>query len=173
MRFRLLLALLLVGCSPSAEIASRSNAIADRARIDLRAWERVGREAPQLEKDAAAGIKRAEATIQDTNQVHRSLTGVEDQTPWWAGLLGWIAGAVVAVCLVMVLWQTGLGTAIRVAIGWIPRKTRQDAELAAAMLNDTQQENPREYVAARRGADPLFDASFRKAKTSQQKPPAV
>jgi len=141
--------------------------------MDYREWERVGASCPALAAESKAGMKRAEADLADTNQVHRSLTGVEDETPWWAGMIGWVAVAVVAVCVVVVLWQTGLGTAVRVALGWIPRKVSRDAELAAAMLSDEQQENPREYVAARRAADPLFDASFRKAKTSQQKPPAA
>lgn len=170
---RWLLVILLAGCSPSAEIASRSNAIADRARVDIRSWERVGKECPELTGEATAGIKRAEATLADTNQVHRSLTGVEDQTPWWAGMIGWIAVAVVAVCIVVVLMQTGLGTAIRVAIGWIPRATKRDASLAAAMLNGDQAETPREYIAARRAADPYFDRAFQNAKQSQPKPPAA
>jgi hypothetical protein len=69
---------------------------------------------------------------------------------------------VVAVAVVVLLWQTGLGQAIRIAVGWLPRKKVSDAELAFSMLRPESKEDPREYVAARRGADPEFDAAWRR-----------
>ncbi len=76
--------------------------------------------------------------------------------------LVWVAGAVVAVAVVIVLWQTGIGQAIRVAIGWIPRKKERDADLAYRMLDEKSPEDAREYVAARRASDPEFDAAWRR-----------
>jgi hypothetical protein len=159
----ILLILLATSCSPSREIAERANGIAERAQDDLAAWDRVERAHKDMATEASRGRDRARANIVDAHRINRALTGVEDQTPWWAGMIGWIAVAVVCVCVVVALWQTGLGQVVRVAIGWLPRKKVQDAELAAAMLNDDSKENPREYIAARRAADPEFDAAFRKA----------
>ena len=159
-----LLTLAAAGCSPSAEIAMRANRIADRAREDAAAWTRAETAHPDLRGEADAGRKRADADIKDAFGVTVALTGVEDQVPWWASLLGWLAAAVGAVCVVVILWQTGLGTAIRVAIGWLPRRKVQEADLAVAMLDGDKAEGPREFVAAKRAADPVFDAAFRKAQ---------
>jgi hypothetical protein len=66
------------------------------------------------------------------------------------------------VAIAVILWQTGLGTAVRIAIGWLPRKKVIDADLAAGMLNPDKPEDAREYVAARRASDPEFDAAWRR-----------
>jgi hypothetical protein len=160
----IMLLLAAAGCSPSREIADRSNRIAERAQDDLAAWDRVERTHKDMATEASRGRDRARADIVDAHRINKALTGVEDQTPWWVGTLGWLAVAVIAVCVVVVIWQLGLGQIVRVAIGWLPRKDVQDADLAASMLNPDKPESAREYIAMRRGADPLFDAAMRKAQ---------
>lgn len=166
LRLAVIIVLLLTaaGCSPSREIADRANGIAERAQDDIAAWDRVERAHKDMATEASRGRDRARADIVDAHRINRALTGVEDQTPWWASVVGWIMVAVVAVCVVFALWQTGLGQVIRIAIGWLPRKKVQDAELAASMLDENNKENPREYIAARRASDPEFDAAWRKAQ---------
>lgn len=163
-----LLALAAAGCSPSAEIAYRANEIATRSREDIAAWDRVEAAHDDLRGEAKAGRARAEATIADTAGVHKALTGVEDQHPV-LNIMGWIAAAVIAVAIAVILWQTGLGTMIRVAIGWLPKPKVQEADMAVAMLDESKPERARELVAMKRGQDPLFDAAFRKAKAGEQK----
>jgi hypothetical protein len=77
-----------------------------------------------------------------------------------------IVAALIAV--IIVLWQTGLGNVVRIMIGWIPRKTQVEANLAADVLDESKPESAREYFAARR-ADPLFDAAFKKARAAKEK----
>jgi len=155
--------LCLGGCSPSAQIANRATDIAQRAREDNAAWTRIedGKADPGTE--ARAGRSRAEATIEDAHAIARLLTGVEDQHPILNTVV-WVAGAGIAIAVVVLLWQTGLGTAIRVAVGWLPRKKVASAELAADMLDAARPEGDREMVAAMRAADPEFDAAFRRAQ---------
>jgi hypothetical protein len=100
--------------------------------------------------------------------IHVSLSGVEDKTPAWMTMLTYGAIAVVAVALVIVLWQTGIGSAIRVAIGWLPRRKVVAAELAVDMLDPNRPEGDREYIAAMRAQDPMFDAAFRIAQTRRK-----
>jgi hypothetical protein len=97
-------------------------------------------------------------------RIHHRLPDTEDQTPAWLSTIGWVAIAVVAVAVVVLLWQTGIGQAVRIAIGWLPRRKVVDAELAAGMLDDSKPEDAREYVAARRASDPEFDAAWRRMK---------
>jgi hypothetical protein len=76
--------------------------------------------------------------------------------------------AIIAVAIVVVLWQTQLGTLIRVAIGWLPtRRKVSQAELAVDMLDPNRPEGDREFVAALR-QDPEFDSAYRKAQTRRK-----
>ena len=101
--------------------------------------------------------------------IHKEIPSIEDKVPQWLITLEWAIIAVVAVAAVVILWQTGIGQAIRVALGWIPRAKRQDAELAADMLDPHHKENAREYIAARRASDPEFNSAFTKARAARKK----
>jgi hypothetical protein len=70
--------------------------------------------------------------------------------------------AIIGIAIVVILWQTGIGQAIRVAIGWIPSNKRKEASLAKSVLDDNKPENIRELIAAKRLSDPEFDAAWRK-----------
>ena len=163
-----LLTLAAAGCSPSAEIAMRANRIADRSREDSAAWTRVAEVHEDLAGEAKAGRARADANIADAFGVTTALTGVEDQHPF-LDTMTWVAIAAAVVAGAVILWQTGLGQAIRVAVGWLPRRKVQEADLAVSMLDEARPEGPREFVAAKRAADPVFDACFRKAQAEERK----
>jgi len=74
-----------------------------------------------------------------------------------------VAGLVVLV----ILWQSGAFTAIRIAVGWLPRKKVAAAELALSTLDQDRPESERELVAALR-SDPEFDAAYRNAKRRKE-----
>ena len=146
-------AALLAGCSSLGKVSEHANEIRTEARL----LEAHGRETGDTQ------VVESSRRIYDlAAHIHERLPDLEDKEPAWVSTLVWVSAAVVSVALVVFLWQTGLGTAIRVAVGWIPRKKVSDAELAFSMLNPESQEDPREYVAARRGADPEFDAAWRR-----------
>lgn len=161
-----LIAVLLVGCSASERIAVETNSIGERAETIHRLAIRIGEvsDQPEVVTDAASIAVEAVAIRNGTQAIHAALPGVTDRTPWWADLLRWIAIAATGAALVWLVSATGLATAIRVAIGWIPRRKVQEAELAVAALDETKPEGLREVIAARRAADPVFDAAVRKAQ---------
>jgi len=150
---------LLAGCSPVQRIAQSSNDIRAEAQGLIQRGTETG------DAEVVARATRIDALA---SGIHVSLSGVEDKTPAWMTMLTYGAVAVVAVALVIVLWQTGIGTAIRVAIGWIPRRKVVAAELAVDMLDTDRPEGEREMVAVMRAQDPLFDAAFRKSKTRRK-----
>ena len=156
----MLFANLLVGCSPTQRVTEDAN----RIRIEARALSAHGEETQDKEV-----VARADRIYDLAADIHDQLPGMEDRTPAWMETLVWVAGAVVAVAVVIVLWQTGLGTAVRIAIGWLPRKKVQDADLAAGMLDPDKPEDAREYVAARRASDPEFDAAWRRIHKKESK----
>ena len=135
---------ILAGCSSLGKVSEHANEIRTEARL----LEAHGRETGD------AQVVECSRRIYDlAAHIHERLPDLEDKEPAWLSTLVWVSAAVVAVAVVVLLWQTGLGQAIRVAVGWIPRKKVSDAELAFSMLNPESKEDPREYVAARRGAE--------------------
>ena len=83
-------------------------------------------------------------------------------------------GRIAALCALAVAgiaflaWNSGIGTFIRIAIGWLPRRKVAIADLAASTLDPSRPEGDRELVAALR-ADPEIDAAFKRAKGRKQK----
>ncbi|NDG61848.1 MAG: hypothetical protein EBY29_00040 [Planctomycetes bacterium] len=160
--YRVALAFLLAGCSPVSRIANNTNEI--RTQAQLLADHGMAINDPVV----VTGATRIDTLAAE---IHIALGGVEDKTPAWMSMLTWIAVAAVVVAVCVILWQTGIGTFVRIAIGWLPRKQRQDADLAAGMLDPSKPEDAREYIAARRASDPYFDAAFKKARAAHKETP--
>jgi hypothetical protein len=118
--------------------------------------------------DAASIVIEARRIEAAAGAIHKALPGVEDQTPWWAALLGWMAAAAALVAVAAILWQTGIGAAIRVALGWIPRPSLRDAALARDVMETSNPATIREYIAAKRASDPVWEAAWK--RTEEPKP---
>lgn len=138
-----------------------------RAQEDISAWNRVEKIHPDLVGEAKAGRDRAERTVHGASDTLQLLTGVEDSTPWWASLLGYLSVAVIVVGIVFVLAQTGIGTFIRVAIGWIPRRKASIAALAVDTIDTDKPETNRELISALR-QDPEFDVAYKRASARRK-----
>ncbi len=153
-----LCAAVLAGCSPVQRIAANAAGIRDEAQ----ALEAHGMEVGDPVVVASAGRIQVLA-----GGIQGDLGGIQDRTPSWVTAIMYGGAAIIAVAIVVVLWQTQLGTLIRVAIGWLPRRKVSQAELAVDMLDPNRPEGDREFVAALR-QDPEFDAAYRKAQTRRK-----
>jgi hypothetical protein len=157
---RVLLAVLLLGaCSPVQRIADRSN--------EIRAEAQVLRHHGQQADDAVV-VHHADVIDGLAADIHGELPGVQDRVPAWLSTMKWWGIALAAVAVAFVLWQSGAFTAIRIAIGWLPRRQVATAELAADMLDPARPESEREFVAAMRARDPVFDAAYRRIKKGKR-----
>ena len=158
MYFAVIVVCILMGCSPVSRIANNTNEI--RTQAQLLADHGMTINDPVV----VTGATRIDTLAAG---IHIALGGVEDKTPAWMSMLTWIAIAAVVVAVCVLLWQTGLGTAVRVMVGWLPRKKVSQAELAVDMLDPSRAESGREMIAAMR-SDPEFDAAFRKAQSRRK-----
>jgi hypothetical protein len=156
---RWIVLVLLVGCSPVARIADSTNVIRAEARLLVDHGQEVG---DQVVVDGATRIDEEAAAI------HGELPAVQDRVPAWLSTLKWWGIAVASVAVVVILWQSGALTAIRIAIGWLPRRSVAQAQLAADMLDPARPESEREFIAAMRARDPVFDAAYRKIKKGKR-----
>ena len=158
------------GCSDAQRIAdattvARRNAESSHGRF---VWiEGNATDVPGVKAQAAEGAKEQVAIIAATEGIVRALPGVKDVTPWWANLIGWGLIALAIIGIVALLWMTGIGSFLRQLLasvgGMIPRRQRREADLAVKVMDEGSPEGIREYIAARRASDPMFDAAYSKA----------
>jgi hypothetical protein len=158
------------GCSDAQRIAdattvARRNAESSHGRF---VWiEGNATDVPGVKAQAAAGADEQVAIIAATEGIVRALPGVKDVTPWWANMIGWGLIALAIIGIVALLWMTGIGSFLRQLLasvaGLIPRRQRREADLAVKVMDEASPEGIREYIAARRASDPVFDAAYSKA----------
>ena len=155
----LLLVFILAGCNPVARISANATAIRNEAGALIDHGNATG---DQVVVQGATRIDEHAAAI------HGDIPSVQAVTPAWLSTLQWWGIAVAVAGIAFLVWQSGIGTAIRIAIGWLPRRKVAIADLAACTLDPSRPEGDRELVAALR-ADPEIDAAFKRAKGRKQK----
>lgn len=152
---RILIAvLLLAGCNPVARISSNATAIRNEAGSLIDHGNAIG---DQVVVQGATRIDEHAAAI------HGDIPNVQAVTPAWLSTLKWWGIALASMAVALVLWQSGAFTALRVAVGWLPRRKVAQAELAVDTLDESRPEGDRELIALLR-SDVEFDAAFRKAQ---------
>jgi hypothetical protein len=155
----LIFVLLLAGCNPVERISANATAIRNEAGVLIDHGNATG---DQVVVQGATRIDEHAAAI------HGDIPNVQAITPAWLSTLKWWGIALAVASVAFVLSQSGAFTAVRIAIGWLPRRKVAAAELAVSTLDPSRPEGDRELVAALR-ADPEFDAAFKRAKGRKQK----
>ena len=159
MRIAVLLVLALAACNPVARISANATAIRNEAGALI---DHGNATADQVVVQGATRIDAAAAAI------HGDIPSVQAVTPAWLSTLQWWGIAVAVAGIAFLVWQSGIGTAVRIAIGWLPRRKVAAAELAVDTLDESRPEGDRELVTLLR-ADPEFDAAFKRAKGRRKK----
>ena len=174
----LVLVLGTIGCSDTQRIADasgviRTNAESSKARFGRVETSALAANDRQVATDARAGAKEQAAIIGATEAIVRALPGVKDVTPWWATMLTYGLIALSVVGVVALLWMTGLGTFVKrllAALGlFIPAGERREANIAAKAIDYGSDVSVREWIAARRASDPMFDAAYRRERRDRKK----
>jgi hypothetical protein len=154
MRLAVVALALLAGCNPVQRISNHANAIRTEAQALEEHGQAIG------DPVVVAGAERIDGLAAG---IHDELPNVTNKVPEWMSALKWWGVAFAVAGIAFMLWQTGAFTAIRIAIGWLPRRKVAQAELAVDTLDNSRPESERELVAALR-SDPEFDAAYRKAQ---------
>lgn len=167
----IVLSTIMQGCSPSQRIAeganvARANAASSEQRfvvIDERALQAQAA-LGEIRDEASGGIREQQAIVAAAEKIAEAVPGVQDRPNEWLGTLTWLAIAAIAIAGVVLVWQLGLGTLVRTAIGWIPKRKAAAAKLLAEAGSDYSETTLEEAVAAMRGMDPEFDAAWRRRR---------
>lgn len=159
---RWLAVLVLAGCNPVARIAGNATAIRGEAQALVDHGTATG---DRVVVDGAGRI------LAHADAIHADIPNVEAKVPAWLSTLHWWGIALAALVVLIIMWQSGAFTAVRIAIGWLPRRKVAQAELAVDTLDESRPEGDRELVAALRANDAEFDAAFRKAQQRRRETP--
>ena len=161
----ILFAVLTAGCSATKEIASSASVAASAAHSISERSAFIMTHSAQPEIVAAAVTIKADAEIilHETRQISTAVSQVKDIVPFWMTLLQYGLLCAILLGAVALLWMTGLGTLIRVAINWIPRRVQSEADLARQAMSSEDPTTVRELIAAKRAASPLFNAAFKES----------
>ena len=172
MRAVVVAAVLLAGCSASERIAVEANGIADSALAIERRATRIGERSTDADTvaDAAAIIQDAAAIRSGVATIHSNLPGVVDRVPAWMTMLKWLAIAIAGVAVAWMLTASGALSAMRVALGWLPRRAANEAEMAASTLATDRPETMREWIAMKRSTDREFDAAWKRMAVRSRSP---
>jgi len=128
------------------------------------------RETAQSSKDRfiqagdPAGKREQEHIISLANEISVDSTQVDPTEPWWLSMVEYGAIAAILLAVVAILWQTGIGTAMRSMLGWLPRKSVSAAKLLHEAVDQEHETSVREAVAALRVMDPALDAAYRRIR---------
>lgn len=154
---KFLIILLLCGCSSVNQISTSNHIVQENAIKILDT------------QDITIAHKHAEIILSETKDIANAISGVKDITPWWASLIQYGFISIIFIGIIIILWQTGIGQAIRLAIGWIPKPKINEVKLAKDAMNENNPTTIREWIAAKRMSDPVFDAAWRKESEDARK----
>lgn len=157
-------------CSASERIATEANSIGERANTIHRLALRIGEQSdqPEVVADAATIASESMQIRHGVANVHAALPGVTDKvSPIWS-TLRWLAIAACGAAAVWILTTSGILSAVRAALGWIPRRKYVEADMMTATLAQDRPETVRELVAMLRAQDPLLDQAMRQIKSDSQ-----
>ena len=154
--------MLCIGCSASQQIATSASEINKQAEI-------IRDQANQLQLDgeqihSKIIIASADKIISEISDIHASIPKIKDLVPWWVGIMQLMLVAVLVVGGIVLLWQTGIGQAIKIGIGWLPKNKLREASLLQNVLADESPETIREFIAVKRASDPMLDAAWKASK---------
>ena len=155
---RWLAVLALVGCNPVQRISNHANAIRTEAQALGEHGQAIG------DPVVVAGAERIDGLAAG---IHDELPNVTNKVPAWLSTLHWWGIALAGLVVLVIAWQGGAFSFLRIAVGWLPRRKVAAAELAVSTLDESRPESERELVALLR-SDPEFDSAYRNAKRRKE-----
>jgi len=115
---------------------------------------------PTIANQSEQGMNEQKRILTLTDRIYISLTGVEDETPAWFGVVVWICVALSVIGAAFLVWHLGLGRFISRWLALITPAERGKAQMAACLL-DSDDERVKSRVMQMRRDDPVFDRAFR------------
>ena len=145
------LCLVLVACSAPERIASNAGDIRTLAESSRSRF---------VSHDDPAGVAEQTEIIERAAAISVDAAGVQPITSPIHQTVQLALYTALAIAVLVILWQTGVGAIIRRLVGWIPARQASAAQLLREAVDDPTK--IREAAAAVRVADPLISAAWKR-----------
>ena len=119
-----------------------------------------------IQTETEYGIIEQQSIQNSVSEIRQVLPRVEDKDPSWMVLLERLSFAGILIAIIILIWQTGIGSLIRQLLYsvtlFIPRKSRRDAEMDLKIADSENDMTIREVIASKRSSDPAYNAAYEK-----------
>ena len=119
-----------------------------------------------IQTETEHGIIEQQSIQNSVSEIRQVLPRVEDKDPSWMVLLGRLSFAGILIAIIILIWQTGIGSLIRRLLYsvtfFIPRRSRRDAEMDLKIADSENDMTIREVIASKRSSDPAYNAAYTK-----------
>ena len=155
-------------CSPKQAIDGSAIQITNNASESLNlAHDIIDTTAePETATKAETIADNQENIISEASEIRTQLHGVTDNTPWWARLIQQVSIAAIVLGVIVLLWQTGIGSLIK-KLFWsmglfIPKRAMRSAEVDLKAIDENHPLSYRESIAVRRTSDSAYEYARKK-----------
>ena len=146
--------LLFLGCSAVENIGNGATQISQYAQ--------------SIKEQAKHGKEEQQGILDTVANIRKELPRVEDKAPSWVEMVERLSLAGILIAIVIIIWQTGIGTLCRkllYSISFlIPSKSRREAEMDIKALDSENSMTLREVIASKRASDPAYNSAYKKIK---------
>ena len=119
-----------------------------------------------IQTETEHGIIEQQSIQNSVAEIREVLPRVEDKDPSWMLLFERMSIAGILIAIIILIWQTGIGTLIRRLLYsvtfFIPRKSRRDAEMDMKIADSDDGMTIREAIASKRSSDPAYNSAYKK-----------
>ena len=163
-----------LGCASAVQsISADASHIDELSRSSEQRFETIASltEDETITNESQHGIAEQQDIQDSIAGIREELPRVEDRESWLAVVAGRATIAGIMVAIVLILWQTGLGSLVRrivYSVSWfIPQQSMRAAEMDQKVADPNHEMTIHEAIASRRASSPAYDSAYEKIKNKE------
>ena len=158
------------GCSSVEAIGKESSSILELSQSSEERFEKIAgiSQNDEVKNESKHGIIEQDEIQNSVANIRKELPRVEDKESSLMELMQRISLAGILIAVVIILWQTGIGTLLRkllYSISWfIPSKSKREAEMDLKAVDENNAMTLREVIASKRASDAAYNSAYINAR---------
>ena len=160
-----------LGCTSAVQsISADASHIDELSRSSEQRFETIASltEDETITNESQHGIAEQQDIQDSIAGIREELPRVEDRESWLAVVAGRATIAGILVAIVLILWQTGLGSLVRrivYSVSWfIPQQSMRAAEMDQKVADPNHEMTIHEAIASRRSEDQAYNSAYERIK---------
>ena len=159
-----------VGCSAVESINTNASEIQTLSQSSEQRFEAIAEisEVDEVDKQTKHGIIEQRSIQDSVANIRKELPRVEDKESSWMALVQRVSLAGILIAIIIILWQTGIGTLLRKLLYsmsmFIPSKSMREAEMDIKIADSNNGMTVREAIASKRASSVSYNSAYKKLK---------